>query len=333
MNKTNIERLPEAVRNKSLAKSKAVQIIWEELYTRPYLYGLHLLNEDQLSEFLLKILPKFEGMIEKFRPGSASFRQFISNYLLHYKHTFLRKQREEYTDLKSSTTQLLTTFEEESQKYILAVAEPSPMEKQQQPRSFKDIVSKDTKSFEENQRRIAEITALILAMKACNDIDDDMIRTVSDFTGLDRKILHGKIEELRESTKKKTTQCGTLIRRRNNAFFFHRKYREEMLAPTTTKNQKEKLQRRFDTQTKRWQKRNEQLSLCSKTPSNEEIAKIVGIKTRTVSFYINHVKNPDTQRRFHQCYEESEKHTRLSAPLHVASDDGSFGRREAGDSV
>lgn len=127
-------------------------------------------------------------------------------------------------------------------------------------------------------------------MKACKDIDDETIESVVHFTGVDKALIYEKIQELKEKMTGKDVYSERLVRKRNNAFFFHRKYMQEMLVSAASESKMNELKEKYDKQTKKWKSHNNALAVRSNTPSNEEVANVIGIKPRMVSFYIRNAR-------------------------------------------
>ncbi|MBB5225372.1 hypothetical protein DYE50_04100 [Treponema ruminis] len=290
MQKIKIEKLPEAVKDKVISKEEAAKIIWEDIYTRPHQYGLSYFSEDQKSDLLLGIHKKFENLFDKFVPGSVPFKSYLIGFIAKYKAHFLRLQAINCLEKKCISTYLIANEEVESQKYSVEAEYESDFPETEQNRTLTDITEQKGLTQEEKNKKIADLTTLVLLMKACKDIDDDSIKSVSSFTGVDKSLLYNKIEELKSSMERKSELYQLRIKRRNNSYFFHRKYLQAMISPIYKENGRQSLRERYEKQTKKWHKYNTNLSVHSNTPSNEEIARVLGIKPRMVSFYINHVR-------------------------------------------
>lgn len=307
MTKINLESLPELVSKKVVSKTQAVNIVWEELYMNPHKYGLNSFSEDQKSDFLIIMHGIFEKIFDKFIPGgSVTFTAFITGCIANYKMAFLRRLFEEENEMKSISAILRNETEEKTWENRLNLPEDldeNEAESLQEKKTFSQITKKASGQAERN-KKVAELTALVLLMKACKDIDDETIERVSKFTGIDKGLLFEKIQALRDSMLRKDCLNQDLIARRNNAFFFHRKYMQEMLVPSYAEKKHEILKSKYEKQTKKWQIHNKLLSVRSNSPSNEEIAKIIGLKPRTVSFYINHAKSGKGLRKIRELQTE-----------------------------
>ena len=307
MKNIDIEFLPKAVKEKIISKQEAAKIIWEEIYTNPQRYGLMFFSEDQKSDLLLQIHKQFEVFFDKFIPGHISFKSFITSCLAKYKNRFLKHQLSNEIELKSLSSFFQSKIEEDSQKYMIDIAENDQITKTQCKKTFNDIIMQEIDNHKKREKRIAELTAIILLMKACKDIDDKTINLVSKFTGINKTLLYDTIEELKESMSRKEKNNQKLVCRRNNAFFFHRKYMQEMLLPSTSAQKLQDIQKKYEKQTNKWKVHNQELAIRSQSPSNEEIARIIGIKPRTVSFYINHARNNDNLKKIKNLYKTDEK--------------------------
>lgn len=303
MTTIKFEELPEAVKRNKITKEEAIKRLWEEMYKFPRKFGLGEFTEDQKSDFLLGMSKIFGKIFDKYTPGQVSFRAYISGCVKTYKMSFLRLQKSAALARKSLAPFLYEKLEEEKFNNQIKLSD-SIFDKQKQNKSFSDIAKKKTSGAKEKTKRITELTALVLMMKACKDIDDDTIESVSGFTGIEKSILYEKIQELKNGIEKKEKNNQKLVRRRNNAYYFHRKYMHEML--TASKNDLiiEDIEKRYKLQTKKWEENNKRLSVKSVSPSNEEVARIIGLKPRTVSFYINHVRKAENQIRMREIIKE-----------------------------
>jgi len=247
MQEQNVENLPELVKSGEISVSEAVNLMWEDVYLEPYRYGLFYFSEDQKSEFLLVMRKKFKKILLDYKRGQLSFIQYLAGKITNYKMSFLREQLESENERKSMESFLKSKTEEEYQKYENGIeASKKESESDNCLKNFTDIIQTGG-SQKLRKKKIAELTALVLMMKACKE-------------------------------------------KRNNAFFFHRKYFQEMVAPTSTERKKKIMEKNYDGQTKKWEKHNKAIIERSDSPSNEDVAKAIGIKPRMVSFYINNAK-------------------------------------------
>ena len=225
----SMDELPKAVKSGKLSKKQAGRLIWEEVYTHPAEYGLFYFTEDQKSDFLLSIQETFEKLFEKFMPGMISFKTFITGCITNQKNAFLRNQIRREHERRSIDTYLRTKTEEDSEKYEVKLAESPQFDfSHDNSKDFSDVIEQEINSQEKKDKRVAELTALVLMMKACKDVDDETVTAVSNFTEVDKSLLYEKLQELKQTLSEKSDSFTTLVKRRNNAFYFHRKYMQEI---------------------------------------------------------------------------------------------------------
>lgn len=293
MQKMDIESLPEAVRKNLISRQEAANIIWEEVYTNPQKYGLMKLSEDQKSELLLENRKYFSQIFDKFIPGTTTFKTFLSGCIQNHKHKFLRCEKTRETERRTIDSFLISEIENETKKYSVSLDDGIPV---------KLPASKNLHTGK-RERKIMTFTVLVLLLKACNDIDGDTIKSASIFTGIKESLLYEKIEKLKEQSFEKEMRIKDLVRRRNDAFFYRRKYMQELFSKKSSKNRIGEVEHLYQKQTRIWENHNKAISARILSPSNEEIAKIVGLNPRTVSFYINHAKNKGKIERMRECFE------------------------------
>ena len=306
MRNIDIESLPQAVKNNELSKKEAARMIWEDVYIHPKKYGLILFSEDQKSELLLSIQSLFEKLFDKFIPGSISFRTFITGCIANYKNTFLKTQLINELERRTLLSYFIAKTEEDVEKYMINIDDEEECGISENKKSISDFTNSEQGKGNDKKKRIAELTALVLMMKACKDIDEDTLKSVSEFTGIHKAELFKTVEELKKSMERKEERSQLLIRKRNNAFFFHRKYMQQMTAAKSSEKTIRELKEKYNKQTKKWEIHNKNLSVRSNTPSNKEIAKIIGLKPRTVSFYINHAKKESNRNLIRELYKKDE---------------------------
>ncbi|MDE7227151.1 MAG: hypothetical protein K2N31_02375 [Treponemataceae bacterium] len=273
----DIERIPALVAEGKMSKKEGAYRIWEDIYCNPHKYGLALLDEDEKSDFLLSLLEKFEHAISDFVPQKAKFSTYLHGRL---KIAYIGWHRKRLTDAVGETitrTALKAQYDEEVHKYETAdnaAAGEKPA-----------ILTRA--SMTPKQRSLAKITALILTLKHCHDVDGTIIKNVSRFVDTDVAALESLVRSLRKQSDHKVALRARVIRRRDNAFYYHRKYLNELSQLQKGTARFEKVQQKYQKQTENWIRQNKLLAhRFVLSPTNESIAKEIGIKPRRVSFYI-----------------------------------------------
>ena len=300
MKQSDIESIPTLVREKKLSCREGAEKIWVEVYTHPYTYSLATMDEDERSEFLLYLSNKFQNLFASYDPQKMPFKNYIKGYLKNYLKTWRRKKTKKFAEQHSADS-FFTNFSYEN----ISTA-PLPVPEVQSTRT------NETPNFTKTRKRIAELSTLVLVLKACKDVDDDMIEKVSDFTGVDRNLIDEKIADLKEKLERRYRRMELLVKKRNNAFFYHRKYSVELTQLDENSDKFGEITLRKEMQTKKWMQQNEKI-LCVKqvAPSNADIAKVLGLKPRTISYYINRMKNEENQKTLRDLYFEADRKENL----------------------
>lgn len=273
----DIERIPALVAEKAMSKKEGAYRIWEEIYCDPSKYGLALMDDDEKSDFLLSQLEKFERAITDFVPQKAKFSTYLHGWLKIAYFTWRKKQFSNIVEEAITRTALETLYDEETHKYE-TIGKAADGEKP---------VILARASMTPKQRSLAKITALVLTLKHCHDVDGTILKNVSRFMDIDEAELESLVRTLSKQSDHKIAQRAHIIRRRDNAFFYHRKYLDEMSRLQEGTARFEKVQQKYQKQTENWIRQNKLLAhRFVLSPTNESIAKEIGIKPRRVSFYI-----------------------------------------------
>ena len=171
--------------------------------------------------------------------------------------------------------------------------------------------------WRKKEREMAEKAALILTLKSCHELNEEIVKNVSKFIHIDKTELQRQIDKLKEKSDYKAEQREIIIRRRDNAFFYHRKYLIELQKLRKGSSTFERVQKKYQQQTENWIKQNKLLShRFVLSPSNVEIAKELGMQPRQVCFYISHIKRkreifcepPSPEEQENETGEESPDH-------------------------
>lgn len=313
MHKYKIDELPDLLRTGKITEKEGTDILWEEIYTHPVLYGLARFSEDQKSEFLIKMQQKFCFLFKKFVPGIVPFSIFIKNCIPYYKQTFLREEKKQAASQNFLNAYMKFEIEKDFYKYNAEHKISRYESTEENARNFSDITEQRPDTKEKRKKRTADLVTLILMMKACTDIDDEVIQNVSNFTGVEKDALYNAVQTLKGTMKIREHKRNLLIEKRNNAFFFHRKYMMQMAHGNATEAILEKIKEKYETRTDAWKRNNAILeNRIQAAPSDKEVGKVLGIKPRMVNFYINHARNEKNISAIKSFYEkmneDAEKH-------------------------
>lgn len=275
MEKININDLPEALESKKISMDKAINAVWAEIYINPHRYGLEDFSEDEKSDFLIDFREKISLLFSKYDKNLATFSAFLRGCIAFMKSSWKKRVLKETSDKKTAESFLIDKLKNDLTKFS------------SENLSESNIKNKSSKKESDCKIKIKTLTVLVLALKACRDIDDDLISKISKFTEMSENALHKLVQEMKNVALQNENAREKLIAKRNNAFYFRRKYVMEMRETGINSFSYEKLKSRYEHQTKNWIKSNELLAKRGiNAPTNVDVAKKLGLKPRTVGFYL-----------------------------------------------
>lgn len=277
MNKININDVPNLLESKKITEEQAVKIVWTEIYIKPYIYGLEDFDEDQKSDFLIDFSGKIHLLFKRYNKELGAFSSFIRGCVVLMKSSWKKRIRKQKLQNSTMSDFIVNNFKNES--YETETHQDDFLE------NVNSIKNEDEKS--ECKTKIRAFTVLALTLKACRDVDDKLISKISDYTGMKKDALQKLVQEMKNVALENEDARQKLIERRDNAFYFRRKYGMEMNEDGISKFSYENLKERYEHQTKNWIKSNELLTKRGMNgPTNIEVAKKLGLKPRTVGFYL-----------------------------------------------
>lgn len=283
MDKINIDTLPEKLNSHEITMEEAVNIIWVELYTHPQIYGLADFDEDEKSDFLLSFRERFPLLFKTYDTNLGIFSNYIRGNIYFKKISWKKKQLQKKIKGETEASFFIEKFDEKSGMQNESQSKASEKSEELSTDELKPEFTEES----ECKSKIKIFTVLALALKACHDIDDEMISKISKYTGLKENSLQKIVQEMKSVELKTSKSRERLVRRRNHAFYFRRKYGLEMQNIPEAEPSYAEIRERYDFQTKNWIKSNELLAKRSKIgPTNVDIAKRLGLKPRTVGFYL-----------------------------------------------
>jgi len=276
---TNIETIPLLVSEGKMTRKEAANLIWEDIYLYPGKYGLPL-KGDKKSEYLIYLRQRLEGIFDDYDAEKTRFRTYVWGLVKNTCKSWFRLEKNHKIHETTAHKHYCEMYEAAQYEYDniedTLCAEP-------------EINIRD--GWKRKERQIAEKAALILALKSCYDIDEQLIESVSRFTGIRKEKIFEKIEKMKEKSEHKLSRRDEAIRRRDNAFYYHRKYCIELNKLRKGTSSFESVEKKYRLQTERWVRQNRMLShRFVLAPSNAEIAKELGMKARQVCFYIEHLR-------------------------------------------
>lgn len=292
MQSYNVNDLPALVKNGKLSKAEAASYLWGKIYQEPGLFGLSNFTEDQKSDFLLHYHKNFERVFETYQEGKIKFFYYLKRNLELQKTTWLRKLENNY--IKDQ----LNIDYYSSEDFCMTKDSPEELtlKRYNMQETEKLTFSLQNRSRTQKQKLITKYIVLILLLKSCNTVNDEMLSNVSKFTGLPFETLLKMLDRIKLTTEKKLKARDHLLKRRDDAFYFHRKYTASLKKAIPGTKTYNVLLHQYQSKTRLWKNHNLMLQKRYKnTPTNEAIAKELGIPARLIGVYLKKAFHKDSQ--------------------------------------
>jgi len=302
MQKVETNEIPNLLKTNQITELEATKLLWLDIYTHPEKYNLSNFNEDDLSELLINIQSRFLHLIKSYDENKTDFITFIRSCLSFFKITWQRQSLKKLAEEKSLNYEIKAGIVEAAPLFD-SKSDPSKI-------NFDFDFSNKISDSIESKKNITEAkeTALILALKACADVDDEIIKKLSNFLQRTEDELHNLISDMRNMITQKEEKRDLMVVRRNNSFFKKRKYAIELTQLEKNCSEYKKIEELYKNQIKNWQKNNENLEhRYIMAPKNSDIAKLLGISTRKVYYCISHAKEEEILQNFNKIYENESK--------------------------
>ena len=197
----NVEEFPELVEERLITKENAIKKIAEDMYKKPFRYGLLSYDEDFRSEIILRFIQRGEQIFERFKRGKASFRSFLFSYIYSLIITERRRIKKKYMEEKTITeytsSEDFITNDELEKRFFIA-------EKKQQYAALQnnEIWKNLTIRNNPKQKKSAK-AALILALKSSYYVTTEQIEEVAEHCKLEASEIQRMIDELNSKIYKK----------------------------------------------------------------------------------------------------------------------------------
>lgn len=318
-----INKIPEKVKNKEITFEKAAWLLLTEVYFNLYKYTGEKTSADLRSDLIMKLQPKIKKLIERYDPKISLFHTFFKLYVHNTYNSFKRDSKKYDYTKHTLNCQSWMLFQEIIDNYNAEEAcngydcietdenlpklikykithNPDVIEKELVFEKLNKSSMKKAKPRTTNNKeslfwpgKTTEQKKLtILALKACYYIKENQIEYVTKFCGYKNNQLKEKIEELCQELEQKEQIRISFLRTRDNSYFYHRKYELILSALEKESPWYEKIKEKYLTHTKAWKDKNQMIfnnrfKIC---PSDEAIARVIGMSTRQVSNYIAKIK-------------------------------------------
>lgn len=307
MTDLKLDDIPDLVKSNKLTKQEACVQIYHILYTNPPRFGLHTIDEDLRSDFLLYFLQyKTNSLLEKYDPSISPFGAYIYRTVQTSLLTFIKKASDRNNYNKFFIQDSICDYQaqmQENENSLIHVASDVPefstsSKNEEIPALvYKQIFTKGTHrlSLKDSRERKIKRGILILALKSAWYISDSQINKVSTLCNISPKVLTDSVCKLKSKLINKALNRQQIENNRNRAYCFIHNYRMQLANNETDNFKFEQLQKKIDFQTENWNKKTRKLNSGRNkiAPTNSEIGEIIGLSGRFVSFYIRKLREMD----------------------------------------
>ncbi len=313
MTEIELDNIPYLIESKEMSVQEACIQVYRILYMNPARFNLQDLDADTRSDFLLYFLQyKAEKIVNTFNPEIALFGSYIFFTIQLAKITYIkamtRKKNFEKTYIKDSIYNYYD-MQEYAEKSVTKIADKIPSydttkTPEQVPQLvYKRLLSKQTHrlSAKDSQERKLKIGVLLLALKSAWYINDEQINKVSEICEIPPDVLTDSVCTLKAKLINKSLNRKKIEEARNRAYYFINDYKlklakgEDSVSETSFKTFNKRLS--YHTNSWKVKTKNLQQGMSKISPTNSEIAAVLGLTDRWVSIYLTKIKNMHLENR------------------------------------
>ncbi|MGN0740668.1 MAG: hypothetical protein ACI4LX_10910 [Treponema sp.] len=313
MTEIKLDNIPYLIESKEMSVQEACIQVYRILYMNPARFNLQDLDEDTRSDFLLYFLQyKAEKIVNTFNPEIALFGSYIFFTIQLAKITYIkamtRKKNFEKTYFKDSVHNFYD-MQEYAEKSVTKIADkipsyvPSKTQGQIPHLVYRRLLEKQPHrlSTKDSQERKLKIGVLLLALKSAWYINDEQINKVSQICEIPADVLTDSVCTLKAKLINKSLNRKKIEEARNRAYYFVNDYKmrlakgEDSVSETSFKIFKKRLS--YHTNSWKVKTKNLQSGMARISPTNSEIAAVLGSNDRWVSIYLAKIKNMNLENR------------------------------------
>ncbi len=316
MEKVNLEELIIHVRNGSISYEEGANIIMEQVFIHKGLFGLSRLTEDELTNYLLFQHRNFIRLLKTYDGKYGTFFTYLKKTIEGSIRTWKKRTVRSRILENSITVSDQILYEEDQNKYPLPEEELIKAEEEKECVSTleedSDTRIKPWSKVKHHNLDRSKSFILILALKASYSLDPQLIKKVSEATGVTEEEINRMAQEIKKTLANKIERREACLRCRDNAYYYHRRYQTEALHLLDGTNWAEVINSKYRKQTKTWIDKNRRLSLKEYTVSASNIAvgNALGLSPRHVAYVIKKCsENMDNNK----AKEYHKKHENLSS--------------------
>lgn len=302
----NLNNLIIQVKLGKLTPQEGLNLIAEDIQEFPFLYGLHVYDEEFRSDLILKLLQNGPGFFYRYKAENGVFKTYLNSLIRFQIQDLLRAQKKIKFKEKNIETMSILEYENDQDKYnddefsnSFVSFSPYTSKNTDFPpysKKFSDKIRTQTADNDINvkkqfgkQRKSTKLkkTALVLALKSCYYMTDEHYKSLSQLCGIPYESIEKLVEEVKESTSMRQNKISKIQTARDKAFQLKCMINER-LQNEENENAKEFLQRTYEYHTKHWNNTNSLLKEKAffPSPTNKKVAEVLGLCERQVGYYL-----------------------------------------------
>lgn len=319
MSHVNLNEIPELINSGKISRKAALQKLSVFVMNEGNIFGLQKFDDDFKSEVIINLLEKGTEIFDSFNPKYGSFFTYFFCLIKGITQTLLKNHSKKEIHENVFLNECITEYPEKVEAY--KNINYNDFEKPKIPFSYKKIEPKSlelacksgtyhikryidknahkekNEDFRENLKKlppcIAGKVVIVLALKASYYITDNQIETICEMFNLEKAMIYGLIQELKDELIARNERKKKMENRRNSAYFHHKtcnaqiKKLEESGKPDIYYNRMT-IQKKYIKHTDNWFHLTKMLQegIINLRPTNKAIAKVLGLCERQISHYL-----------------------------------------------
>ncbi len=262
-----------------LTLEQAKNCLLETMFLHRREYGLGGLDDDEFSEFILYIQNRIPVLIEKYDPSIGEFSTYLFGTFTLSLSWLKRRNRIKY---QKDSLAMDITVEESYAHPGETQPEEEAIDRRMAEYSIRrrplNLATAAPDPRQEESMELNRLTFLVLALKSCHGITDDLVEKVALISGMEKPRLQELLDEARKSMVLKERKIHELENRRNYAYYHHKKL--QAYSPDSLEECSKFRER--------WARAIEELSVCRDrlVPTNKTVGKLLGISPRKVAYLL-----------------------------------------------
>lgn len=303
----DLENLSQKIAGKEISCTEASLELMKFIFQKPKYFSLTNLDEEELMDFLMYNFQRSLTFLKKYDTETDCFSSYVHSCVRRNYAAWVRIRRTKLAEEQSYS--MLDTLNYEDNLYSYTKNERSYFfETNNEGQHTLEEVSETCRKLNEEYYKLAHVPSkklspalqevrrlytlrrevcVILAIKSCYHISDDLIEKVSLISGYSFEELKEMIETANLSLKNKIRIHEQCLKRRDNSYYFHRRFQIQKESFDANSAIADTISRKYQKQTESWKKTNSLIINKRKViPSNRTVAKILKISERHVEYVL-----------------------------------------------